>query len=389
MKYSFKKINILAPFPTTQCGHSCQTFLVEQARDNLFARVTAFKDESSWIIHYSIDVLAFDQENRHKLQDQIRAYYQDDNIHVVTSATHTHYANSVREDKYKDYLFDLLYRETINMKYQDVDNVTTTYQRFHTNAVGKSRISGYETGNEMLCLVRFYSNEDNFLNIVYNNCHPTVLNAQETHFFSAEYPGYVLARLEEKYPNVGFTFLQGAAGDISSRFVRDGQDYAAMAKLGDNLVKEIVDLINTPVNKVPFKIEYNEVNIEYEHDFKPIDLSNIRADLSPRELETIKLGQEQRKKLEERANKIFGALVRNADIASLDIGSVKIVFFPNEIFSEYMNFIDLDKKMLVSYSNGYGPYVLPIDFKYITYEMFTDTTTKATKERIIETIKNI
>lgn len=389
MKYSFKKINILAPFPTTQCGHSCQTFLVDKANDPLFARVMAFKDENIWVIHYSMDVLAFDQEHRLLLQDKLREYYKDPNLHVLTSTTHTHYANSVREDKYKEYLTNLLIEEVKTMEYKDVDNVTTTYQRFHTNAVGKSRISGYETGNEMLCLIRFYSNENNFLNIVYNNCHPTILKAETTNFFSAEYPGYVLSKLEEICPNVDFTFLQGAAGDISSRFVRDGQDYKALTKLGDNLVKEIVDLINKPLDKVPFKLDYKEVNINFDHSFEPIDLSNIRSDLSERELETIRLGQEQREKLKARANKIFGALVRSADIVSLDIGSVKIIFFPNEIFSEYMNYINLDKEMLVSYSNGYGPYVLPIDFKFITYEMFTDTTTRETKQRIIDTIKSM
>ena len=389
MKYSFKKINIIAPFPTTQCGHSCQTDLITEVHDICYARVTSFKDDKITIIHYSMDLLAFDQAHRHELQDRLRKHFANENLYVITSTTHTHYANSVRDDKYPSYLTDLLFDETIKMEYVDVDNVTTTYQRFHTNAVGKSRISGYETNNEMLCLIRFYSNENNFLNIVYNNCHPTILSAEQTHFFSAEYPGYVLAKLEEKYPKIDFTFLQGAAGDISSRFVRDGQDYDALAKLGDNLVKEIVDLMSVDVNKVPFKMDYKEVNIKYEHDFTPIDLSNIRSDLSERELHTIKLGQEQREILKEKASKIFGALIRDADVVSLDIGSVKIVFFPNEIFSEYMNIIDLDKKMLVSYSNGYGPYVLPIDFKYITYEMFTDTTTKATKELIAKTIKEI
>lgn len=389
MKYSFKKVNIIAPFPTTQCGHSCQTQLISEVHDICYARIIAIKEGDNWIIHYSMDLLAFDQAHRHELQDRLRKHFNDNNLHVLTSTTHTHYANSVRDDKYPTYLTDLLFNETINMEYQEFDNVTTTYQRFHTNAVGKSRISGYETNNEMLCLVRFYSDENNFLNIVYNNCHPTILSAEETHYFSAEYPGYVLAKLESLYPGVDFTFLQGAAGDISSRFVRDGQDYTALAKLGDNLVKEIVDLIDKEVTKVPFKMEYNEVNIKYEHDFAPIDLSNIRSDLSERELHTIKLGQEQRQKLQEKASKIFGALVRDADVASLDIGSVKIIFFPNEIFSEYMNEIDLDKKMLVSYSNGYGPYVLPNDFKYITYEMFTDTTTSKTKELIAKTIREI
>ena len=54
-----------------------------------------------------------------------------------------------------------------------------------------------------------------------------------------------------------------------------------------------------------------------------------------------------------------------------------------------MDYLDLDRQILVSYSNGYGPYVLPIDFKYITYEMFTDTLTRQTKENIIEILKTI
>ena len=54
-----------------------------------------------------------------------------------------------------------------------------------------------------------------------------------------------------------------------------------------------------------------------------------------------------------------------------------------------MNYLDLNKELLVSYSNGYGPYVLPIDFKYITYEMFTVTLTKKTKEVCKAIIFNI
>lgn len=388
MQYSFKKINIQSPFPTTQCGHSCQTTELFDYHDPLYARVFSFKDDNNWIIHYSMDILAFDLENRNDVQDYLRDYYKNDNIHVITSTTHTHYANSVRNPDYVKYLNGLLKKETVTMEYHELENISSTYQRFHTNAVGKSRISGYETNNEYLCLIRFYSNEDNFMNIVYNNCHPTILDANVP-YFSAEYPGYVLKKLEDTYPDANFTFLQGAAGDISSRFVRSGQDYDALMELGDKLYKEIIDLMNEKPEKVPFTIEYKEVPIDYEHEFTPIDLSNIRSDLSERELHTIKLGQTARENLKKSADTVFSKLVKKAVISSLSIGSVKFVFFPNEIFSEYMNLLDLDKEILVSYSNGYGPYVLPLDFKYITYEMFTDTLTRKTKEKIIDIIKTI
>ena len=162
-----------------------------------------------------------------------------------------------------------------------------------------------------------------------------------------------------------------------------------MTQLGDALYEEVKKLLSAETERFPLKLDYKEVPIEYEHEFAPLDLSKIRQDLSERELETIRLGQIERAKLEEKRSLIFSDLIEKALITCLDLGSVRIIFFPNEIFSEYMNCIDVSKEMLVSYSNGYGPYVLPIDFPYITYEMFTDTLTKETKEKIIEILKTI
>ena len=250
MQYSFKKINIEAPFPTTQCGHSCQVEELSEFHDHLYARVLSFKNEKNWIIHLSMDLLAFDLEHRNILEDYLKDYYKDDRIHVITSTTHTHYANSVRNPKYVEYLTDLLCRQITTMEYREVENVTSSYQRLHTTSVGKSRISGHEENNEYLCLIKFYEQDDNFLNIVYYNCHPTILFANVP-FFSAEYPGYVLRKLEEKYPDADFTFLQGAAGDVSSRFVREGQTYDDVEKLGNNLLKDIDALWNEDAERVP------------------------------------------------------------------------------------------------------------------------------------------
>lgn len=386
MKYSFKKINIEAPFPTTQCGHSSQTTKLTTFHDHLYARVLSFKDDNNWIIHYSMDLLAFDLKHRDILEDEFRKYFNDNNIHVITSTTHTHYANSVRDNDYVEYLMNILIKETEDMVYRDIDNISVSYQKIHSTAIGKSRISGYETNNEYLGLIRLYENENNFLNIIYYNCHPTILQANVP-YFSSEYPGYILSKLEKSY-SADFTFLQGAAGDISSRFVRDGQDYEALEKLGNNLLNEINSLMNTEVNKTPLSITYKEVPIDFKHEFTPIDLSKIRSDLSERELETIRLGQIERQKLEKTNNIIFGKPIEKAIIVKLDLGCIKLIFFPNEIFSHYINYIN-DDELLVSYSNGYGPYVLPIDFEFITYEMFTDTLTKESKDKIIEVLKTI
>ena len=68
MQYSFTKINIQAPFPTTQCGHSCQTYELTEFHDPLYARVIGLKDEENWFIHFSFDLLAFSLEKRNELE---------------------------------------------------------------------------------------------------------------------------------------------------------------------------------------------------------------------------------------------------------------------------------------------------------------------------------
>ena len=390
MQISFKKINIESPTPTTQCGHIQQTYLLHEYHDHLFCRALGLKDGDSWIIHLSLDLLSFKADMRKEVQDYLRDYFNNQNIHLITSSTHTHYANDPGDPTYKKWLLETLKNEISSMEYKEYSNVETSFQRLHTKTLGKSRISGYETENEFLCLIKFYENNNNFLTIIINNVHPTILQA-ETKFFSAEYPGYILKKLEDKYPNTNFTFIQGAAGDISTRFTRDGQDYDALTRLADKFLIELEDMNSKEVGHTPLKLIYNEKVIPYEHDFSPIDLSKLRDDISPRELETIKSGLQLRDKYinSKEEGKIFSYATKEATLSSLDLGSIKIVFFPNELFSEYLNEVDLNERIIVSYSNGYGPYVLPIDFKYITYEMIMDTLTPKTKKLIIDTFKSI
>lgn len=390
MQFSFKKINIESPTPTTQFGHSCQTYKLHEYHDHLYARAAGFKDGDNWIIHISLDLLCLRLDPRNELENKIRKACGDENIHIITSTTHTHYANNPQDDEYEPWLLDTIAKGVASMEYKEYENVETSYQRIHTKTLGKSRISGYESENEHLTLVKFYENGKKFFTFVITNCHPTILQATVP-FFSAEYPGYILKKLEDNYPNECFSFIQGAAGDISTRFTRDGQDYDALVRLADKFYLELDALCNEDAIRKPFKLDFKEIKLPFEYDFGPIDMSNLRSDLTPRELETIKLGQEMREKYKDNIDKkgIFSVLAPYGLIAKLDFGTLKIVFVPNEIFSDYMNHIDLNEKMLVSYSNGYGPYVLPIDFPYITYEMFTDAMTKDTKLKLIETIKNI
>lgn len=70
MQYSYKKICINAPFPTTQYGHIVQTYLVTEFKDNLYTRVYAFKDDNTWLIHASCDLIDLHEDIRNKIQSE-------------------------------------------------------------------------------------------------------------------------------------------------------------------------------------------------------------------------------------------------------------------------------------------------------------------------------
>lgn len=383
MKYSYKKIKINAPFKTTQYGHIQQTYLVSEYKDNLYARVYAFKSDDNWLIHACCDLIDLSEDIRNEIQDKVRKHYYDESINFVLSVTHTHYANNPYDNKYKAFLIDTILNGLYDMEYSTLENVEVSYRKIHATPCGKSRISDYETNLEFLSAVSFYNNGNNFFNIIIHNCHPTTLSAT-SNFFSAEYPGILMSKLEKEYQDTDFIFLQGAAGDISSRFTRTGQEYKDMLINADNIFKETTKLLNKEEVRKPIELKYNEERFDVKHNVDHIDLTNIRNNLSDRELQVIEYGKQIREKLIKDGN-----FIKQAIVACVDFGVVKLVMSGNELFSGFMKNMNLDERMLVCYTNADWAYVTPKDFHLITYELFYDTwdiESKNKLEYLLETI---
>lgn len=384
MRYGFLRTIINSPFPTTQCGHITQTNELFVYHDDLEARLLYLSDGDDTIIHLSADVLSIDRDTRNKLQDQARAFFQDDKLVLITSATHTHVGNNIRDERYIKYFIELITNAFKDIIIHETDMIKTEYQVIKFKEVGKSRISNYESNNEYLSLIRFMIEDKTWLNIIIHNCHPTILQANVP-YFSSEFPGYVMQQLRLEYPNEEFTYMSGASGDISSRFTRPDQTYAAVEFLGNKMIAKIKELKANHSYLKELKLTYREAEIKYEHDFTPVDVAKIRGNLTTRELETIEYGKIMRANLEKDPSK----LIKQATIACWDLGCIKLVFYPNEMFSQWLDEMNMQEKLLVSYSNGFGPYIIPKDFAYITYESFNDTLTLETKDKILSAIKNI
>ena len=381
MNYGFLQFNINAPFPTKQCGHMSQTTLINTYQDDLQARCLYLEDDEQIIMHLSFDLLAVDLAFRNLLQETIQKNYNKP-LHLITSATHTHYANDVLNKDYQQYLFQHVIEQIKTIEIKHSKQVNVSLQTIPYNEIGTSRITGFHDEKVYLSLLSFYDEGDRFATIIMHNVHPTILSASVP-YFSSEFPGMVMKTLTNQY-HEAFSWCTGASGDISTRFTRDGQDYESMCKLATKLTHTIEALLSQVKTIYPCELKYREETLTYEHDFHEIDLSSIRDQLSPRELLSIEYGKVLRTQLQESKD-----VIKEIQLASLRMGPYRIVFYPNEIFSQYLGNINIENEMLVSYSNGYGPYILPINFPYLTYESFCDTLSDDCKRKIAKAIQTI
>lgn len=381
MRYAFKQIVVNPQQPVKQAGFIQQVDPISEVHDDLHARIMALDDNNRIFIHVSFDLLGINVMFQKELAALVKHCF-DKPFDLTVSSTHTHFGGDTSNETFYHQLLDQLTGAVSTLEFHEAETITASYRHLPADGiVGTSRISHHQA-TVVLGVTELKADGKHIATIIYHNCHPTVMSGADTHFFSAEYPGYVLARYMEQHPGVFCTYMQGSSGDISTRFTRDGQTYESIIPLGDKLLARIAEAEAIDAPEIPLALTYDETLIKCEHEFTEINFDEIPDYATPRELETIEYGKISRQKLKEHPEK----LQKDSLISRVGLGAVAFVFAPNELFSGWLRYVDLDKAVLVCYSNGYSPYVTPIDEKLLTYETFTDTLTRETKVQIAETI---
>ena len=382
MLYAFKQVCLNPDKPVRQFGHSCQTEPVSRVHDSLHGRILALGNSKRYFISVSLDLLGIDYEFTTKLTEMAQPLF-DKPLKIVVSATHNHYGGDTRDPDYHAQCLQAVFEGISSLEFRE-GQLTASYKSIPYDGVGRSRITNHQA-TVLLNLIQIYDGETEVIDIINYNCHPTIMQAETTDFFTSEYVGYALSQLKEEDREVCFTFLQGAAGDVSTRFTRTGQNYGSVVQLGQRFADKVSWLRDQPANRRPLNLTWKDREIEISYDLSDIDTSLLPDNLSKRELYTIELGKEARKELIAHPER----WQKSSTLTQLNLGAAKIIFGPNEFFSYYLSVLDTSRAFLVSYSNGYCPYLLPPDEVIYTYETFTDILSKETKKQIVKTLKEL
>ncbi|MEA2529207.1 MAG: hypothetical protein QOG89_851 [Thermomicrobiales bacterium] len=233
--------------------------------------------------------------------------------------------------------------------------------------------------------------------LVHFACHPTILGA-DSRLVSAEFPGALRRSLRALVDGDGqapvVLFANGAAGDVSTRFTRHGQDVAEVERVGAGLAAAAVAAL-AGARPVDGPIRYGRQRVP----LPPRSLDDPAAERA--EIEGVGgelVSAAERRKAETRAQgaALLARLVEagpEAIRAALDVeawalGDVVLVAVPGELFASLGARIAAaspSPTLVLGYANGYVGY-LADEAAYAagTYEALASPFAPGAGERVAE-----
>lgn len=358
--------------PVKQYGFIQQISPVSQVHDDLYLRIVVIEKEDSRLVYCVYDNIGISVEQSQEMRKAIQDHYSN-HTEVITSCTHTHFAGDPHDVVYFNQLKTTTLSSLLKITMIAIDDLQYSFKSIPFNGVGSSRISDH-VASVYLDLMSLYDGSKRCVTFVIHNCHPTIMSGL-TPFFSSEYPGYAMSSLQKDHPDEFFLFMQGADGDISTRFTRKDQSYEEVKRLGTVLKDKVEDLFKNKPELKPFDFKFTKHSLPLKHRLLEVDSLPQNPNPSDREKETIEIGR----KVLENIRPRFNSLPKTLELTKVDYGEYCQIYAPNELFSYYLKATPKSNSSLICYSQGYAPYVAGLEPMNLSYELFSDTYTDETK----------
>ncbi|WFO75141.1 neutral/alkaline non-lysosomal ceramidase N-terminal domain-containing protein [Desulfurococcaceae archaeon MEX13E-LK6-19] len=360
--------------------------------DDLYARVLYLESPlKGSVLIVSLDLIRIDNELYKELRNTIATKYNlnPDSIHVV--ATHTHSGpeislevwntkplNHIEKELVREYRNFLLEKitETVGTALNNLHPVKIQVGSTQIEGVASNRVDPNGPIDNETVIITIKDSEDNIRAIVINYaCHPTVLGPLNT-LYSGDLAGKVSKIIEDTY-NCVCLYLNGAAGNVSTRFTRRSQDYHEVEKFASLIVNKIKEKLTQGLEEIPVSTittTWHKETIKLRNPPSEEELRLAEMELKRRLEEALKknyneavlrglksdlaatlISKERRWFLEKnRFIELEIALTRIGDYLS-------ILFFPGEAFIEYQisakQCSTTKYTVFVGYANGYWGYI--------------------------------
>ena len=259
--------------PCYLCGHAIRTGIGKGVADELYTEAMVLKVDHQTLIFVSFDLIGMDKEVNDELRTELSEKYDVPYENINIGFVHTHSAPEYSRTGifgrvsraipgYMDYVVEQIKAAVDECMQSEFKEVKAYYKDTVVNGYYSNRNGLDKVGDNHITLVTF-EEEDNvvggFLNFT---CHSTVLGPQN-YFVSSDLAGYLNREFQVRYGVAPITMI-GAAGDMSNRQLRQGNDYAELKRVGEGIMAQIdanpqhdeLHIEHLTVQKVDYYKEY-------------------------------------------------------------------------------------------------------------------------------------
>ncbi len=259
--------------PCYLCGHAIRTGIGKGVADELYTEAMVLKVDHQTLIFVSFDLIGMDKEVNEELRTELSKKYDVPYENINIGFVHTHSAPEYSRTGifgrvsraipgYMDYVVEQIKAAVEECMQSEFKEVKAYYKDTVVNGYYSNRNGLDKVGDNHITLVTF-EDEDNvvggFLNFT---CHSTVLGPQN-YFVSSDLAGYLNREFQVRYGVAPITMI-GAAGDMSNRQLRQGNDYAELKRVGEGIMAQIdanpqhdeLHIEHLTVQKVDYYKEY-------------------------------------------------------------------------------------------------------------------------------------
>lgn len=233
------------------CGHAIRTEKSKGVMDELFTEAMVLEQGNVTLIFVSFDLIGMDRTRNLRIRKELSEKYNVPVENINIGYVHTHSAPEYSDfplfggevksvPGYMDYVEEQI-KATVDDCFREEKKEVKAYCRkisaagFYSNRNGLDKV-----GDTDITTVTFETEDGTvaggFLNF---SCHSTVLGPQNL-YVSADLAGYLNRELQARWGVAPITMI-GAAGDMSTRQLRKGNDYAELKRVGDGIMQRYDD----------------------------------------------------------------------------------------------------------------------------------------------------
>lgn len=370
LKAGASKVEITPPIGKAMGGYLARQGVASGVHDPLWAKVIVLKQDDLCLALVSCDLLGLDLEVVKAIEVTIPEVQ-----HLIIACTHTHSGCAGLTPPFDRDLVDLLKTripQAVRLALNNCVECRISYGSAPTKEVALNRRNPLIPIDTDVRVLRFDDqNGQAIAGIIHYACHPTVLS-HENLDYSADFPGVTCNFLSEATSVEVVMFLNGAAGDISTRFTRLEASFDEVTRLG-NLLGSAA--LQAWLQAIPQKHTRLELNLaSFLLSARQLPTPKAATELLIQAQLALEAGQSQavaKGHLRQLETALQGAqrLVRMAsegvslepfELVALRIGDVCLVTNPGEMFSDFATKLHAGFEfpvLIVGYANGRAGYI--------------------------------